>query len=198
MYLQRDLNAAEMAPVRAALELMLQHHDPYPAIVADRDWNLLMVNPAMQRVFGLMGDMDQIWKRICGDGPRNILRLTMHSAGLRPLIANWDEVMPTFIQRVQREAEASGSISTQTLLADLRNDPGIEHDWQKTDWESAVPPVLPLSLAMGSMRMNLFSMISTFGTALDVTADEIRLESFFPADQATTEILQSLAKQAGN
>ena len=96
---QRSLDSPDMAPVRQALERMLQHHEPFPALVMDRAWNILMANRAMERLFAMLGDPAALWRRVCGEGPRIMYKLTFHPEGLRPLISNMDEVGPALLAR---------------------------------------------------------------------------------------------------
>ena len=193
LYRHSDLTATEMAPVSAALKLLLAHHEPFPAMVVDRDWNLLDANPALGRLLAVMGDVEQTWARVCGEGPRNVMRLTFHGEGLRPLIVNWDEAAPMLLRRLQREVAATGSEAGQSLLADLYADPGIARQWQAPDLERPLEPVVPLELMLGDLRLRLFTMISTFGTPQDVTTDEIRVESLFPVDAPTRDLLRALS-----
>ncbi len=193
LFRQRDLDSADMAPVRQALELMLSHHEPNPALVVDRDWNVLMTNTALERLIGLVGDLEQFWQQTCGDGPRNIMRLTFHSAGLRPLLANWADVAPVLLLRLQREAAATGSPLLNSLLEELHADPDIPRHWREPDLDQPLPPVIPLVVSVHGASIRLFSMISTFGTPQDITTDEVRLETFFPADPDTATLLQALA-----
>lgn len=193
LYGHRALSEQEMAPVRQALELMLTHHEPYPAMVVDHDWNLLLGNAALARVLALLGDPDALWRRSCGEGPRNVMRLTLHPAGLRPYIANWEEAAPMLVLRLQREAAATGSAATARLLEEIGADPGIPRRWREPDLERALPPLLPLVLEADGTRLRLFSTVTTFGTPQDVTTDELRVESLFPADAESAARLQGLA-----
>ena len=193
MYRQTDLNSAAMAAVRDALKLLLEHQEPNPVTVVDRDWNVLMINRAMLRVFSLAGDPALVWKRVCGDGPHNMLKVTFHPEGFRPYIANFDLAAPVLLNRTRREAAASGSDSLLKLLDEILAYPGIPEAWKVPDWQSPPAPVLPLELARDGLRLSLFSMITTFGTPQDITTDEIRVESFFPADAATAQLLEKLA-----
>ncbi len=193
LFRQRDLDTTEMAPVREALRLMLDHHQPYPAVVVDRDWNLLMHNAVFPRLFELIGGWETVWQRCCGDGPRNVMRLTFHQGGLRRHIANWREVAPLMLQRLRKEAATSGSDELAALLVELGADPAIPREWHAPDIERPLPPVLPLSLDAGGAQVSLFSVIATFGTAQDITTDEIRVESFFPADKDSADLLKALA-----
>lgn len=193
LYRESSLSDPGMSAVRAALELMLKHHEPNPALVADRAWNLLLENEAVGRVFGLAGDLDAIWRRVCGDGPRNILKLTLHPEGFRPYIANWLESTPVLIARTRREAEATGSKALHQLLEEVLAYPGIPAEWRIPQWDAPPLPAMPLSLVKDGLKLNLFSVISTFGTPQDITTDELRVETFFPADADSALLLKRLA-----
>jgi len=193
MYRETDLKSPAMAPVQEALQLMLDHQEPNPASVVDRAWNVLMINRAMLRVFSLAGEPTQLWQRVCGSGPHNVLKMTFHPDGFRPYIANFAEIAPELLNRTRREAAASGSDALQQLLDEVLAYPGIPEAWRAPSLERPPAPVLPLELARGELRLRLFSMITTFGTPTDITTDELRVESFFPADAATAQLLKTLA-----
>lgn len=194
MYRETDLKAPAMAPVREALQLMLDHHEPNPVSVVDRAWNVLMINRAMLRVFSLAGDPTQLWHRVCGNGPHNVLKMTFHPEGFRPYILNFEAAAPVLLARTRREAAATGSQPLQDLLDEILGYPGIPAEWRAPSPDAPPPPpVLPLHLAKGETQLKLFSMISTFGTPQDITTDELRVESFFPADAPTAELLRKLA-----
>jgi transcriptional regulator with XRE-family HTH domain len=193
MYRETDLKSPAMAPVRDALKLMLDNLEPNPASVVDREWNLLMANRALVRVFGLVGDVATMWQRVCPDGPHNVLKVTFHPEGFRPYIVNFDEAAPVLLNRTRREAAACGSDKLVKLLDEILAYPGIPEAWRAPDWQAPPPPVLPLELAKGDLRLKLFSMITTFGTPQDITTDELRVESFFPADEPSAALLKKLA-----
>src|SRR5262245_37767245 len=90
IYPTRSLAAADMQSVRLALDLLLAHHEPYPAIVVDRAWNLFMANAAVSTLFGAIGDLDAMFGRVCGDRPANVLALLFHPDGLQPYIRNFE------------------------------------------------------------------------------------------------------------
>ena len=193
MYRETDLQSAAMAPVRDALQLMITNLEPNPATVVDREWNVLMRNEAAFRVFSLAGDLEQLWRKVCGDGPRNILKLTFHPDGFRPYIANFAEAAPVLLNRTRREAAACGSEKLLQLIDEILAYPGIPEEWKAPDWQAPPPPVLPIELAKGDLRLKLFSMITTFGTPQDITTDELRVETFFPADAASAQLLKALS-----
>ena len=157
-----------------------------------------MQNNASMRFFSLLGDPAVIWPRTCPDGKPNIMRLTFHPEGLRPYIANWDQLGPAMLNRLRREAATmSGPHGLSVLLEELLGYPGIPEHWKIPDWGQPLSPILPMALEKDGMRCSLFTMIAMFGTPQDVTVDELRLETFFPADESTDQLLQQLAKVTG-
>ena len=197
LYRERDLNTDEMTPVRQALELTLKHHNPYPAIVVNREWDMLMSNAAADHMYGALGDVETMWQAVDPSGKRNVMRYTFHPKGLQPFIQNWEEVVTVMLNRLQREAAMEpGNTSLKALVAEICSYPGMP-DTQAAIWQTPPPPILPLEVNMGGMLLKTFTMISTFGTPQDITTDELRLETFFPADEITAQVFQMLAKQAG-
>lgn len=191
---QRDLHGDEMMAVRGALDTMLDHHQPYPAIVIDKCWNLLNTNAAADAFIGLLGDTDSLWKKISGDKEPNVMRLTLHPQGLQSRIKNWNSVSTLLLSRLLREVNADpGNMELSTLYNELTQLPGIPENWRKTVWNNTLQPVLPLELDVGGDTLSIFSMISTFGTAVDITADELRVELFFPSDDFSERFLRQLA-----
>jgi len=188
---QRPLDSEAMAPVRQALERLLQHHEPYPALVMDRVWNVLMTNRALDRLTAMQGNADEMWRRVCGDGPRNMLKLTFHPQGLRPLIANMAEVGSHLLARARLEALEDPAVAR--LLDEILAYPDIPARWKVAEPVSHPPPVLPAQLRLGEARLNLFTMLSTFGTPQDITTDSLRVEHLFPADAESEALLKRLA-----
>lgn len=189
---QRRLETTDMGPVRQALERLLKHHEPYPAVVVDRAWNLFMANDAVGRVFGVLGNLDEIYARVCGDGPRNVLKLTFHPQGLQPYIANFAEIAPPLLARTAREALEHPEV--QAVLDEVLAYPGIPARWRVQEVHPLPLPVLPTEFRVGPVSLKLFSMLTTFGTPQDITTDELRVESFYPADAASEALLRGLAK----
>lgn len=184
-YRERSLQDPELDAVKRALDFMLAQQAPFPALVVDRLWNLVMFNePAarMMRFFlGLAPDAP-----IPRDGSVNVLGLTLAPDGLRPWLANWEAVGADLLQWVQREALGDGPGSEAArLLDELSALPGVAALAQAPDLERLALPFLPLVLRKDGVELALFTTITTLGTPHDVTVHELRLESFFPADQAS-------------
>ncbi|MDN5874508.1 MAG: hypothetical protein L0H29_09035, partial [Sinobacteraceae bacterium] len=157
----------------------------------------LMSNTAFERAFAVLGDLEATWRRVCPDGKRNVLKLTFHPDGVREHIVNWREMAPLMLLRTRREAESQANEVLAALVDEILDYPGVLRRWRLQDWHQAPPPILPLEYAVGDARLRLFSMIATFDTAQDVTADELRIESFFPADEGSAALLRSLASANG-
>jgi hypothetical protein len=119
------------------------------------------------------------------------MRLFFHPNGVKPMVANWQAIAPLLWHRARREAETLGGQEMKAVLADLSQYQDAETLWAAE--EAALVPVLPLEMQKGGLRISLFTVIATFGTAQDVTADELRIESFFPADEATEKLFRSTA-----
>jgi len=183
-------DSREMKSVTHALQRLLRQHDPFPAVVMDRYWNVLMTNDSAPRFFNRFVDLD------ARQGPRNILHLMFDPAGMRPFVANWEETAKSLFERVYRES--IGRVideKTKALLAALLAYPDV-----KTEWTQPIAlgfmPVVPLSFIRGGSVLNYFSMVTTVGTPQTVAAQELRLESMFPADETTEALHLKLMKKA--
>lgn len=179
LYSGHALDAPVMNSISKALQRMLRQHEPFPAIVMDRHWNVLMTNDAAPDLFNCFVDL-AAWPR-----PRNLLHLIFDPKGLRPFVANWPETARGLLARVHREALGHFiDDKTKALLAELSQYPGVKAEWRAPS-PSSVLPVIPLSLTKDGVTLNYFSLITTVGTPQTVTAEELRLECMFPADDKT-------------
>jgi len=179
IYSEGAWNALEMHSVTHALERMLRQHDPFPAMVMDRYWNVLMANASAPRFFGRFTDM------AARQGPRNLLHLMFDPQGLRPFVANWEEVAKGLFERVYRESV--GRVideKTKQLLAALLAYPDVKTEW-KVPASPGAMPVIPIRFVSDGRVLNYFSMVATVGTPQTVAAQELRIECMFPADEAT-------------
>jgi transcriptional regulator with XRE-family HTH domain len=179
LYRETSIDEPAMSQVRAALERVLRHHEPFPAVVMDRHWDILMTNAAAAAMFGrLLGDER-------ADRPANVLRLMFDPDGLRPFVANWEQVGEALVQRAHREAIGGvPDAELAALLEELLALPGVPQRWRAPDFTAPPLPVIPVQFRKGQLAVSYFSMVTTVGTPQDVTAQELRIESFFPADEA--------------
>ncbi len=187
LFRARPLDDPQMGQVVRAVRMMLKNHEPFPAIAIDRAWNIRLANGPFTWMAALIGE--ELWKRIGGE-ERNLMRLFFHPDGLRPFITNWDAIAPLLWLRARREAEALGGEEMKRVLADLA--PLQDQRLLRQADETALVPVMPIDVEMGGVRLSLFTVIATFGTAQDVTADELRIESLFPADEATEQLFRAI------
>ncbi len=184
----RPLDDPQMRMVMGAIRMMLKAAEPFPAIAIDRAWNIRMANRPFETLATLIGG--DTWTRVGGEH-RNLMRLFFHPEGLRPYVTNREDVAPLLWQRATREAEALGGDEMKAVLAELA--PHQDHALLNRAAETALVPVMPIDVEKDGVRVSLFTVIATFGTAQDVTADELRIESLFPADEATEQLFRGLA-----
>jgi transcriptional regulator with XRE-family HTH domain len=188
LFRARPLDDPQMGQVMGAVTMMLAAHAPFPAVAIDRAWTIRLANPPFETMSAMLGE--DLWARI-GGAERNLMRLFFHPAGIRPLVVNWTAIAPVLWRRAQREAEALGGQDMKALLAELAQHQDPETLAAAPD--AALVPVLPLILERDGLRLSLFTVIATFGTAQDITADELRIETLFPADEATEALFRGAA-----
>jgi transcriptional regulator with XRE-family HTH domain len=192
IYQERDLTDPEMRQVRKALDCLLRQQEPYPAMVIDRRWNLLVGNEAATQLLAWLRDPASMPAHMRADGRLNLLRALCHPDGLRPYIQNWPTVAGWLIERIHREAVADGqSDTTMALLREVLAYPEVPRAWQIPNWEAPHEPLLTVVLAKDDRVLQFLTTITTFGTPHDITLQELRVECFFPADEATERLLQT-------
>lgn len=181
-YRQRALDDPAMAPVRAAVEMVLDAH-PYPALVVDRHWNLVQANAAVG-VF-----LAEVAPTLL-EPPANVLRLSLHPDGIARLARNYDEYAAHLVGRLRHMVDASGDRELEALLDEVLGYVGPHAAAASFDDPGVVMPLV-LALPVGELR--LFSTLATFGTPLDVTTEELTIEAFYPADAESRARLEQLA-----
>jgi transcriptional regulator with XRE-family HTH domain len=196
VYPIRNLDDPSLSAVRDALNLLLERHEPNPALLVDRQTNFLSANRAARCVFGRYGDFESMLRKCCGNGLPNLLRLSFHPDGLRPHILNWTEVAPIMLMHARQEAVASGNEALLKLLDEVLGYPGVADACHTLQRSAKTQPTLTLDLAWGAGRLRLFSMFSSFGWPQDLLTDELRIESFFPADAESARLLNDLSAGA--
>lgn len=188
VYRASSLEAPAMAPVRAALGLLLRHHEPFGAVVLDRLSNVLLVNEGARKLLGRFLADPAAEPRVLG----NVLHALFSPAGVRPFVVNWDEVATLALERLQREILLSPQDEErQALRAALLAYPGVPVRPHKGR-TLALDPFVSLHLRRGAQEVRLFSALTTLGTPADITAQELTIESYFPADEASAALLRGL------
>lgn len=188
LFEQRDLEDPEMAPARDAIRQVLDGHDPYPAVVVDHAWELLAANAAV----GLL--TERVAAHLMAP-PVNVLRVSLHPEGLAPHIANLGEWRAHLLSRLRRQIALTGDPALATLLAEVCGYPGP--DGGDDDAGPLGEIAVPLRLRTGAGELVMISTIATFGTAVEITASELSIESFFPADEPTAATLRAHARGRG-
>jgi hypothetical protein len=189
IYADSAWDAPEMQRVTGALKRMLHQHEPFPAVVMDRYWNVLMANDASPRFFNSFIDLE------ARGTPRNLLHLMFDPAGMRPFIANWDDAAKSLLARLYRESV--GRVvdeKTRDLLAGLLAYPDVKAEWQAPR-EADAMPVIPLRFIKNDKVLNYFSLVTTVGTPRTIAAQELRIECMFPADEMTDRYHAELMEQ---
>jgi transcriptional regulator with XRE-family HTH domain len=192
-YPERPLDVAELTLAREALGRVLQHHEPYPAMVLDRSWNIVMRNDASKRIMARCVDEVDM-ARASPDGTLNFMRMMFHPLGMRPHIRSWERTGPNLMARLRREAAASPNSPSETLIRELLPDAGSS---KPSLDDTPLSPTLTLELTIGDDALRLFNTLTTFGTPQDVTLQELRIEMSFPSDEASEALLRRWAEEAG-
>ncbi|RFB80704.1 helix-turn-helix domain-containing protein [Methylovirgula sp. 4M-Z18] len=189
VYAERALQDPAMAGARAAIDLVLKGHEPYPALAVDRHWTLLAANAAVAPLLAQVGN------RALLDEPVNVLRLSLHPEGLSPRIGNLAEWRGHLLERLRRQIAVTNDAVLTRLLQELSAYPATNqlnaiHMAQTADQGEVC---VPLVLATEAGLLSFISTTTIFGTPRDITLSELALEAFFPADGATAEILRRMA-----
>lgn len=180
LYSAGSLDATEFSRVHGALTSMLARHDPFPAVVMDRGWNVLRANAGAARLFGGLlapGALPE---------PANVLRLMIEPGPVRDAVMNWDVVVPALLERARREA-VGGVLDAETraLVEELCSAPDVDALVGEIPVPASSVPVTDVCFEFSGAALSFFSVVSTMGTPIDVTAQELRLEAFFPSDEQT-------------
>jgi transcriptional regulator with XRE-family HTH domain len=190
VYRQTPLAADEMSHVRGVLQFILDRHEPYGAIVLDRYSTALMKNRAATQLLAAVVDPSLLTEQT------NLLRVVFHPLGVRRWIVNWDEVARHLLGRADRELSAiTGDDQAAALLAELRSYVGLLLPQRPSASVGAADLLLPVHIRRDSLELRLFSTIMTLGTPTDVTLQELRIESFFPADESSERVWRHVVDQ---
>jgi len=185
MYHERPLDHPALTAARRAVDLVLKGHEPFPALALDRHWNMVASN----RVVGqLLAGVDPSLMV----PPVNVVRLSLHPLGLAPQIVNLAQWREHVFERLRRQIHETGDVGLASLLEEMQQvpAPGVNGEVQL---EGEVPGlVVPLRLSTPAGALSFISTTTVFGSAVEVTLQELAVESLFPADEATADILRTL------
>ncbi|MBX3233991.1 MAG: helix-turn-helix transcriptional regulator [Labilithrix sp.] len=187
-YRDEPLDAPEAASLRRAVQLILDGMEPNGAVAVDRSWNVLQLNGGAARLLATFADVANAPPEVM----KNLVVATLHPRGLRPAIVNFEEVAAFTIERSRREImrEGGDEARTRKMLAALEAIP----DLPPVRVATATPrgPFLTVHLRKDGVEASIFSTVATIGTPIDATAEEITIETFFPADEATAKLFRSV------
>jgi transcriptional regulator with XRE-family HTH domain len=193
IYREPSLDAPEMQDVRRALDFILHQQEPYPGLVIDGHWNLLMTNRGASRLMSLFLSPEDV---VAVGGRPNALRLFYHPHGMRPYIVNWEATAAALIQWLHLDlARGLGDAETRRLLEELLAYPDVPQKWRTLDVDAAPAPFLAVELRKGDLDIRFFSTLTSLGVPYDITLHELRVECFFPADAASEATLRGLARE---
>jgi transcriptional regulator with XRE-family HTH domain len=186
MYRERPLDDPALAAAREAVHCILRSHEPWPALAVDRHWNLVAANAMVPHL--LAGIEPALLQP-----PVNVLRLSLHPQGLAPRIVNLGQWRHHLFERLRQQVQATGDAALQALEEELRAYPvPPEAEAPRLDGE-VLGVAMPLQLRTPGGVLAFISTVTVFGTPVDVTLQELALETFFPADEATRSALRALA-----
>lgn len=187
VYQQTPLAADEMGHIRGVLQFILDRHKPYAAVVLDRYSNCLMGNGQSAQLLAAVSDSSLVAQHA------NLLRMVFHPLGARRYIVNWDEVSHHLLARAERElGHAKEDAGAAALLLELREYAGATRARRLSSTVSPGDLLLPVHIRKESLELRLFSTIMTLGTPQDVTLQELRIETMFPADETSERTWQQL------
>lgn len=187
MYHERPLDDPALAAARQAVELILKSHEPYPALAVDRHWNLVAANSMLPH---LLAGADASLLQ----GQVNVLRLSLHPQGLAPKIVNLAQWRNHLFERLRQQVHATGDATLGALLEELRGYPCPEGADDLHIEGEHLGVVMPFRFRTAHGVLNFISTTTIFGTPVDVTLQELAMETFFPADALTQDVLRTLSQ----
>jgi transcriptional regulator with XRE-family HTH domain len=184
------LDGALPATITRAIEQMLQQQEPYPLVVMNRLYDVLRTNHAAMRVLAaLVAD-----PRALGDGPLNAFSMILDPRLLRPAILEWEHVARSLMWRLHREAlDRPGDTELRALLDRLHAMPDVPESWSRPDFSVPSPPAFSVRLRQRDLELGFLTTVTVFNAPQDVTLQELRIESYFPLDDATARTCARLA-----
>jgi transcriptional regulator with XRE-family HTH domain len=179
----RSFEDPSLALAKASVERVLKAHDPFPALVFDRHWNVISANQAVWSLLGMVAE--DLLKP-----PVNVLRVSLHPAGLAPYIANLSGWRHHLISQLRRQFRITRDAALDALLKELNTYPAPPS--AEAGAQEGIPAdgiAIPLRLTMPSGILSFISTVTVFGTPLEITLSELTMEAFYPADEFTKAAL---------
>jgi transcriptional regulator with XRE-family HTH domain len=194
MYRETGLDSQESERVYKALDAFLMNQEPFPAIVLDRNLNIIANNPASDRINRLYFDPDKLW----GDGPRRTMDLLLSMNGYRPWLENWDEVANWYLGQTYQEAHSGiGDPVMKAVLDQALSFPGVADVWKEPEAGVKNPPVFSARLRKFGVSIELMCTYMTFGTSEDAFVQELRIMCTYPANDLARRFAKWVEKTQG-
>ncbi|MBA3694295.1 MAG: helix-turn-helix domain-containing protein [Acidobacteria bacterium] len=187
VFSERPLNDSSLESARKIVELVLKGHEPNPSLALDRHWNLVAANKA---VGFLLSEVDSSLLT----PPVNVLRLSLHPKGLAPQIINYAEWREHLLERLRRQIEITADAGLLELFRELKSFPKPKNfkPQNRADRFSNSNIAVPIQLDTGRGELSFLSLTTVFGTPVDITLAELIIESFFPTDEFTAEVMNEI------
>ncbi len=194
IYTETAFDAPAMAQVRHVLDFLLGAHEPFPAFVVDRRWNVVRANDAARRLTATLIDPEAM----PSGRELNVMRLSLHPEGMRRFTVNWVEAATLIMDRLRREAaERPTDAALQALVTEAESYEGVA-ELPRRIAPTGSDLLLPVHYRVGDVELRMFGTIATLGASYDVTVEELRFETFFPADEQSEAVLRSMADTAAS
>ena len=188
VYAEADPGQPMPDEVASALQLMKDHHDPYPLVVIDRKYDVVDLNRGALALFGAtISDLQPA-------AGLNLLRLTFDPQGAQPALVNFDEVGRTLLWRVQREVLAEKDGPLRQILDEVLEMPTVSEDWREVDLTTPSSPALVVVLRVADRHLRFITTVTAFQAPQAVLLDELRIETWYPGDTETAQACRQLAK----
>jgi transcriptional regulator with XRE-family HTH domain len=186
VYRETPADGPEMVQVQRALDFLLTQAEPYGAAVIDRQWNLLRCNRPMTTFMALFLGEEGVPEKF------NILEAAFDPNGFRPYIKNFEQLASALIDRLHRQIILEADPRTEALLERITGYPGSPEDWRRLKLDRPPQLLIPLEMEKDGLRLSMFTTLTVLGTAEDITTSELAIEHYFPADEATDQLVRAL------
>lgn len=187
VYPERSIDHPDLSDIRTAITAMLEAHNPFPAYVINRHWDLLIANDAAVALLARLPPQTQALAS-------NVLKLVLHPDGLRGVSQQWEPVAAATLQRLEREVEEQPmNDDLRSLLDEVSDYPGLPSSTTMAALPVSHNVLIPLTVTAGGMTLSFYTAISTLVAPTDVTLEELRLETLLPADESTRTALTAMA-----
>ena len=184
LYPIRDLSEPDMAMLKQAVTRLMMAHDPFPSFVVDRHWNVRDANRAGRALFRLI---ERNLELDLTTEPTNMIEAILSNDGFRPLIENWEDYVRQLIQRLHREALINNDLVS--TLERMKKQPEVPKDWWSFNPAYDQDPAFPIRMRIDGKIMSFFTVVTAVAMPASILAQELRVETMFPANQDTEQSL---------